>query len=192
MNQYTLLGEYTLGEGKQKQTCDHCGRAIKSVYQVRDNTTGDILNIGIVCIGKVMNLNTTFEKAVVRSLKSYKKTKQCRDERINKNILESIRKCLDSNSKLDKDDYNYTEPLTIVKECIKDVWFEIRQMIQECEKLNKVSKTGLIDVNDMEYYNNKLNDFHNKFPMASGSFDWNYILENEVEIKNLLDEYNNL
>lgn len=190
MNQYTLLGEYTLSERQHKMTCDHCGRAIKTVYTVRENTTGECLNIGMVCIGKVMELNTTFEKAVIKELKYYKKWKTSYDQKINIDLIESISTALESNSKLNKDDYGYMKPWKVIRDVIKDKGFYIHQMIEHCERLNKVSKTGLIDVNDLKYYEDLLKEFDDRFKTVDRGCEWDYILDNEPEILELLNKYN--
>jgi transcription elongation factor Elf1 len=189
MKHYTLLGEYTLAEGQKTDTCDHCGRAIKSVYMVKDNVTGETLKVGMVCIGKIMNLNESFEKALTKELKKYKKTVDMYEKRVNINLLESIKRQLENNSQLDKDNYNYSDPRIIVRDTINNIWFSLQQLIRETEKLNKLSKSGLIDISKLDEYKNQLKEFDERFKTINTNCDWNYDLSKEFEILNILNQY---
>jgi hypothetical protein len=192
MKQYTLLGEYNLAEGQKSDTCDHCGRAIKSVYLVKDNVTNKVLKVGMVCIGKIMNLNESFEKALTKELKKYKKTVTTYESQINIDLLQRIKQRLEENSKLEKDDYNYNKPVILVRNVIHNIDFYLYQLIKETEKLNHLSKSGLIDIAKLEEYKKQYKAFQERFTTIQTTSDWNYDLTNENEINKLLNSYKNL
>jgi hypothetical protein len=70
MYQYTILNVY---KDERGTTCEHCGRGIKNVVEVKDNHTGEIMIIGTTCINKLMSMNEGFAKRVDKEVKKYMK-----------------------------------------------------------------------------------------------------------------------
>jgi glutaredoxin-related protein len=73
MNRYELVNVYSLSKMEKPETCDHCKKAIKDVYVVHDNFENIDIKVGSTCIGHIMNLTETFDKALQKELKKYSK-----------------------------------------------------------------------------------------------------------------------
>lgn len=184
MNKYTLIGKYTLAEGQTKDTCEHCGRAIKSVYIVRNNLTGENMKIGSTCIVKIMNLNEAFGKALTKTIKNY-------DKRYNEYL-----NSLDITSRYNQIlEMRLTQGLENTKELRNDIMYfvigmigtNLYYLIKETEKFNKLSKTGLIELANLEELKEQEKEYHNRFQTREKGNSWEYILDNEKEILNIIE-----
>lgn len=113
---------------KDSYTCEHCGRVIRNIALIQNNVTGVEMKVGLTCLDKIMNLNEKFADALQREIKSYYK---------------SIA--------------HYKEIMNNEDESIKNKWWETAQIIRDTEKLNKFSKSGLIDLMNLEELKNKFN-----------------------------------
>ena len=74
IKQYSLVNNYQLGNGMGVRTCSRCGKPIASVYVVRDNLTGDLLEVGSSCICKILGIeNKSVKTAFNNKIKDFEK-----------------------------------------------------------------------------------------------------------------------
>lgn len=184
MNQYKLIGKYTLAEGQQKDICEHCGRAIKSVYIVMDNITGNKMKVGSTCITKLMNLTDSFSKLLNKTIKAY-------DKRYNE-YLESVDIMTNYNKVLDiriKEGYEITKSLRndIMYFAIGMVGTNLHYLIKATKEFNNLSKKGLIQLANLEELKEYQKAYDNRFKTREKGNSWEYILDNEIEILKIIE-----
>lgn len=153
MKQYTIINTYSIAKGQKAETCDHCGRAIKDVTIIHDNVNNIDLKVGSTCIIKIMKLNESFNKALLKAIKSYNKSIDLKKEYINYTI-EDVKN--DYIKALENDGLNqwntregkigYTKAQLYYSYTI-NVWYTLNDILQYINKLNSVSKTGLVELN---------------------------------------------
>lgn len=66
MTRYSVTLIY---QDSQGLTCSHCNRAIKNVAVLKDNLTGDLINVGLTCLEHLLSLKETTNKAIVKESK---------------------------------------------------------------------------------------------------------------------------
>ena len=160
MKRYQLVNIYGLAKGEKSETCERCGKAIKDIYVIHDNLENKDLHVGSTCIGKVMNLNENFDVALQKELKKYSKLLKkvnnwSLDKEINNLRNKLIKGTWGQNCVYDEKNKchrAYTlEEFDNIKNEIKINRIElhesdIKDLELQKEKLNKFSKTGLINI----------------------------------------------
>jgi hypothetical protein len=156
MKQYQIINSYSIATGQQAETCEHCGRAIKHVTVVHDNVNNTDIKIGCTCIIKVMKLNENFNKALVKAIKSYNKEIDLKKKYLDY-IIENVK--ADYFESLENDGLNqwndregrhgFTKAQLYYSWAI-NVWYSLHDILRYTEKLNEVSKTGLVEIDTEE------------------------------------------
>lgn len=156
MKQYQIINSYSIATGQQAETCEHCGRAIKHVTVVHDNVNNTDMKIGCTCIIKVMNLNESFNKALVKAIKSYNKEIDLKKEYLDytiDNVKADYFKSLENdglnqwNTREGK--HGFTNYQLYYSHTIK-VWYRLNDILKYTDKLNTVSKSGLVEIDTEE------------------------------------------
>jgi hypothetical protein len=153
-----------------KETCQHCGRGIKTVCVLYDSIENKKIHVGSKCVENIMNLNETFAKAVVKEIDKYSKLlkqvnefnpeKQFQEfktelEKFNNGIITKDNKYFDGmvwdEEKHCHRAYTMEEWENKHDEMIKHYIYchenyNIRDLKEQREKLNKLSKKGLINM----------------------------------------------
>lgn len=182
MNQYTIV---SFENDRIGTSCEHCGRGIKNIAILKDNVTGNKIKVGLTCFGKIMKLNETFEKAVQKAVKKYKK--DIEHYKKDMNIVEEFKKRVEWNKEYEVGHYCYKTDKEILRDAIQRVSFGLTQMIIKTKELNKLSKQGLIQLEDLEQLEKQLAEHKNRFKSVSVGRDWEYDLSNEKELLSLIN-----
>ena len=172
MRKYNLIG-YEKGN----TTCEHCGRGIKNIALLRNNITGEVESVGLTCVEKILKLNPQFAKALNKEIKKYYEYmeyyKDGLDIKINFNRL------------IKYDDYKDLSKRKILDKAISEKSFCLVRMIEHTRKLQKVSQSGLVQIENLKELEKQLSDFKNRFKTRPTGRSWEYILDNEQELLEL-------
>lgn len=148
MSNYKLIG-LTYGDSR---TCEHCGRTIKNIAILENTVTGEKMEVGTTCLGKVLNLNEKFDKAVQTEIKKYKayvdKYNETRDYQTNYNRMVesgSLQQYNPDNRNEDGSLRFYTEK-QVMKSAKMLVWTGVADLIKATKRLNELSKKGYIQL----------------------------------------------
>ncbi|HBE8485856.1 TPA: hypothetical protein KRE72_002942 [Clostridioides difficile] len=160
MNEYILIN-YTKGKG----ACDHCGRTIKNIATIKNNVTGEVFHVGLTCVEKIMKLNVTFYKALSREIKKHYKCMEFYSKGLD--IETNLNKIVKNNTKYKEGSYAYKSNEQMLEDAIAEVAWSLARMIDSCMRMNKLSKSGLIDIDI-------LNSLFIKYKEYMSKFDENY------------------
>ncbi|NFT08427.1 hypothetical protein FDF26_15415 [Clostridium botulinum] len=123
MYQYSIIG---IWKDETGTTCQHCGRGIKNVVNLRDNHTGEEMVVGTTCINKIMDMGVGFEKRVQREIKKYMKLKSIVESFSLENEIEKafneLKSVNDRNENSAYNKFKYWRYITIYREGLGSVY----------------------------------------------------------------------
>lgn len=190
MKEFSLIG-YEYG----KTSCEHCGRAIRNIAILKNNVTGDIQKVGLTCVQKIMNLNDNFYKAMSREIKKFHKDIEFYSKSLD--IETNLINLVEVQKGYNKNHYCYKTYDQVFENAIDKVGFALARMIIECEKMNKLSKSGFIDISikeslkiqRLEYLKKFDSEFNGKLKSCYYMKDIKTILNENKDLKDLYEKY---
>lgn len=171
MSQYRIISTW---HQETADCCEHCGRGIKNIALLENTVTGDRMMVGLTCLGKIMNLNEKFDKAVQSEIKKYYKLVTAYQEVKNfeDDYKAELKKGLEGRTVWDDRKYGF-RPMTerdIINPIVGEYLNKLEKLIKKTIGLNDFSKNGMIQLENEIELKKEYNKVKNQYGFCGNDY----------------------